>query len=327
MGVVSLVDVGGVIPNLALMKLSTHHKNAGHQVVLGWGGDLVYISSVFSWDQRRVQMYKEYRHDAVIGGSGVDVLTTLPAEVDDAYPDYSLYKDHYPKWRGVGIGFLSRGCLRNCPFCIVPAKEGKPRVVATLDDLVNPEWGQYWKRPFVVVLDNNFLAISKWANAVLDEMVGKQYDVCFSQGLDIRLVTPEIASKLAHVRYWNLKHTNTQLTFAFDSAEVEPAFRRGVQYLIDAGIKPYRLQSFVLVGFGSTLDDDIRRVNVIRAFGMDPFVMVYRDPVTGATNDRVLRHFARWVNRRLYKVCAWDSYRDYAKVKGQLKMEMNTNDC
>lgn len=41
------------------------------------------------------------------------------------------------------------------------------------------------------------------------------------------------------------------------------------------------LQSFVLVGFNSTFEQDMARLAIIRGYGIDPFVMVYRDYRTG----------------------------------------------
>ncbi len=56
--------------------------------------------------------------------------------------------------------------------------------------------------------------------------------------------------------------------------------------------------------------DDHHRIAVIREYGIDPFVMVYRDAHSGrAIADQACRNFARWVNRRLYKVCKFDDYR------------------
>jgi len=37
--------------------------------------------------------------------------------------------------------------------------------------------------------------------------------------------------------------------------------------------------------------------------GVDPFVMIYNRKL-----DPVLRRFARWVNKRIYKVCKWEDY-------------------
>lgn len=321
---VVLLDVDSTIPNLALMKLSAWHRAAGDVVALNdqRSPTRVYGSCVFTWGRPRLERYRSVFPEMIVGGGGVEIASQLSHEVESLQPDYRLYWDRAPRWRGVGFGFLQRGCIRSCSFCIVPKKEGKPFVVAELDDLINSDWQETgWRRPFVVLLDNNFLSLGQWTLDTLDEMADRQIDVCFSQGLDIRLVTPEIAAKLADVRFWNLHHTSTQMTFAFDHVGIERPFREGVARLVEAGIKPWKLQSFVLCGFNSTLEQDYHRVQVIRSLGIDPFVMVYRDPATGKMReDRQLRHFARWVNRRLYNVCAWEDYAPWAKASLQSEL-------
>jgi tRNA A37 methylthiotransferase MiaB len=48
------------------------------------------------------------------------------------HPDYSLY----PELGDRALGFLTRGCPRRCPFCVVPVKEGTPRQVSDLATLL-----------------------------------------------------------------------------------------------------------------------------------------------------------------------------------------------
>lgn len=56
---------------------------------------------------------------ANIGGTGYKDYGSLPREIEATLPDYSIY----PQVKHA-IGFLTRGCIRNCPWCIVPRKEG-----------------------------------------------------------------------------------------------------------------------------------------------------------------------------------------------------------
>jgi hypothetical protein len=104
------------------------------------------------------------RSARTIGGSGVDQKNELPPHIEAMAPDYTLYGIDY------GWGYLMRGCIRTnveCPECVVPGKEGKAREVASISDLVNPASAR--KRPFVVLLDNEFFWKEKWAIARLDE--------------------------------------------------------------------------------------------------------------------------------------------------------------
>jgi hypothetical protein len=297
-------------PNVALMKLSAWHKAQGDTVLplnSGESADQRYGSVVFTWNRHKAAALTA--QGAVVGGSGVSLSDELPAHVEAMRPDYSLYGIDY------GIGYLQRGCIRTCAFCVVPEKEGKPRAVASIDDLLNQTTD---RRPFVVLLDNEFFWNLKWATAQLEAFTARGIDFCPSQGLDIRCVTPALASALAVSPFWNVSHSRRQITFAFDDIAIAARYRRGVEDLLAAGIKAWQLQSFVLVGFNSTIEQDLQRIAIIREYGIDPFVMVYRDFHTGkAGRDRVRLNVARWVNRRLYKTCAFEDYEPEARRLSQ----------
>ena len=118
---VRLVPLGCKIANLALMKLSAFHRARGDEVSLDEPNpDKVYVSSPFS-------KYKgiDYSHmfpDAEIeyGGYGFN-SRQLPYEIEHTMPDYPIFNcDH-------SMGFTTRGCFRNCWFCIVPKFEGMIR--------------------------------------------------------------------------------------------------------------------------------------------------------------------------------------------------------
>ena len=94
---VAMYDVDSKIPNLALMRLTRYHRERGDDVVRFDPGfplehctyDKIYASKVFKFsspahiDQERM----------TIDGSGWDLTTTLPPEVEALQPDYALYPD------------------------------------------------------------------------------------------------------------------------------------------------------------------------------------------------------------------------------------------
>jgi len=297
-------------PNVALMKLSAWHKAQGDTVLplnSGQPADRRYGSCVFTWNRRKAAAL--VAQGAVVGGSGVDLQNTLPPDVEATRPDYSLYGIDY------GVGYLMRGCIWTCKFCVVPEKEGKPRDVATIDDLLNRESAS--PRPFVVLLDNEFFWRERWAIARLQEFTAKGIDFSPSQGLDVRVLTPALADALAASPFWNVHHSRKQITFAFDDLAIERQYRRGVEMLLER-MAAWHLQSFVLVGFNSTIEQDLRRLEIIRSYGIDPFVMVYRDYHTGQmARDPQLRNLARWVNRRLFKTCTFAEYWPEARREQQ----------
>lgn len=296
-------------PNVALMKLSAWHKAQGDTVLplnSGLAADRRYGSCVFTWNRRKAAALTA--QGAIVGGSGVDLKNELPTHVEAMRPDYSLYGIDY------GVGYLMRGCIWNCTFCVVPEKEGKPREVATIRDLVNTATE---RRPFVVLLDNEFLWREKWAIARLEEFTAQGIDWCPSQGLDVRVVTMPIVEALAASPFWNVRRSRRQITFAFDDIATARLYRRGVERLL-TNIAAWHLQSFVLVGYNSTIADDLERLAIIRSYGIDPFVMVYRDYHTGQmARDPQLRNLARWANRRLYKTCTFAEYWPEARREQQ----------
>ena len=131
---IRLIDVDGHnFPNLPLMKISAYHKSLGDEVewydpLLDWITipDIVYMSKVFSYTP-------DYEHPIngkkiIKGGTGYYFPSggePLPKEIEDSFPDYSIY----PQFADTAYGFLTRGCPRGCDFCIVAEKEGKKSIL------------------------------------------------------------------------------------------------------------------------------------------------------------------------------------------------------
>jgi radical SAM superfamily enzyme YgiQ (UPF0313 family) len=108
----------------------------------------------------------------------LELTLRLPAEVEATQPDFSLY----PELGDRALGFLTRGCPFTCPFCLVPAKEGRTRQVSDLETLLQG-------RKKLILLDDNILAHPK-SGLLLEEMARREIEVNFTQTLDLRLVTP-----------------------------------------------------------------------------------------------------------------------------------------
>ena len=181
---IGLVDVDNHNwPNLALMKISSWHKGAGDTVE--WAGslehyDIVYMAKVFTFTSDDIQSYQADK--IVKGGTGYDLTRRLPKNIECAFPDYDLYgiKD-------MVYGYLTRGCPRKCPFCIVGQKEGvQTYKVADLS--------QFWRgQKHIKLLDPNLLAAPEWRD-LLGQLADSGAWVDFTQGLDIRLMTDEKAA-------------------------------------------------------------------------------------------------------------------------------------
>lgn len=119
---VAIAQVDGKWPNLALAKVAAYHGGASWFNALE-GADVVYASKVFTDTPDDPYLPP----DAVRGGAGYSDAIQLPAEIEAAKPDWSLWP-----WWTRDMGFTTRGCVRRCPFCSVWKREGKIRVVSDL---------------------------------------------------------------------------------------------------------------------------------------------------------------------------------------------------
>lgn len=260
---VSLIDLDVIkqrrpYPNLALMKLSAYHKSKGDEVLLNfplWGADLVYASCVFTWNAK--QANSRLPPGTTMGGSGLDLHSELPPEIEHIMPDYSLYPMDF------SLGFTSRGCFRRCPWCIVPEKEGALKPWASIYEF----WHRRHKK--IVLLDNNLLAAPNW-QTTFAELIKTRVEVDFNQGLDIRLVNEETVGYLKRVKTRHLR-------FAFDDIAYESSVRKGIKLLLDSGINSRKLSFYVLVGFGDS-DTAVERMKLLASYNVDVYPMVYKGP-------------------------------------------------
>lgn len=283
---VCLVDVDSKIPNLAMMKISAYHKARGDTVKfyepLFDQPDIVYASKVFDFTPD--YQYFPVGCEVVRGGTGYDLTTQLPGEIEAQYPDYSLYSCDY------AIGFTTRGCVRDCSFCVVPQKEGKIRPAGDIYDFWN---GQ----DRLMLLDNNLTALPSKFEKTCQQLIKHRVKTDFSQGLDIRLIDDDMAKLLAKVRLWK------QIHFAFDHPDTEAEVVNGIKILTKY-MSASRLAFYVLIGYDTTPEEDLYRVELLRSMKVDPFVMPFNKA------DRYQRDFARWVNHKaVFKTVEWNEYK------------------
>lgn len=288
---VGMIDVDGHhFPNLALMKISAYEKQCGNHVEW-WNGlkhyGRVYEAKVFDKTYTKDNQFVIMADEVIKGGTGYGLDNKLPDEIEHIYPDYSLYGI-----TDTAYGFLSRGCPRHCPFCIVGDKEGtKSRKVADI--------GEFWRgQGHVEILDPNLLACSE-RGELLDELINTNATINFNQGLDVRLLTKGTAEQINKIK-------TDRLHFAWDNYDhgyTRKKLEKAREWLDK---DRWHTIVYVLVNYNTTIGQDIYRVRTLDNIGYEPFVMVYDKP----NASQEIKHFQRWVNnKRLFRSCSWEEYK------------------
>jgi hypothetical protein len=305
---VRLTHIDGKLPNLALMKLAHFHRSQGDSVTFSRSlsremfepeYDRVYGSTIFAFSRGRLAQLIEQFPGAIIGGTGSDEIQSVEQSIGRAeyeHYDYSIY----PEFHG-SIGFTARGCRLRCGFCVVPAKEGRPRPVNTIADIWRGE--PYPKQ--IHLLDNDFFGQPKeqWIERVREILDGG-FKVCFNQGINIRLITEEAAQWIAKLPYYDDQFKARRLYTAWDNLKDEKIFFRGVENLRAAGVPPTHLMVYMLTGYDKeeTLERVMYRFRRMTDLGIRPFPMVYNN------QDPTLKRFQRWVIRRYYEFIPFEEY-------------------
>ena len=141
---------------------------------------------------------------------------------------------------------------------------------------------------------------------LIEQLIESRELVDFTQGLDIRLISRDNVSLLNKVR-------TKAVHFAWDNPDEDLTeyFRRFRELTSIKSDRNRRV--YVLTNYGSTHEQDLYRVNTLRALGYDPYVMIYERP----TAPRITRHLQRWVNnKRIFHSVS--DFKDYAPMKKEV---------
>lgn len=301
---VRLTQLDGALPNLALMKLAHWHKAQGDSVhytrninpdLFEHEYDMVYGSAIFNFSSDRVARFREQWPTGLLGGTGSNNTMTVEDLIGEEYEHYD-YEGHDVDY---SIGFTQRGCRLKCGFCVVPKKEGKNRSV----NVINSIWrGDPYPRK-LHILDNDFFGQPEWRERI-QEIRDGNFKVCFSQGINVRLIDQEQATELATIQYRDTKFKERRIYMAWDNFKDEKVFFKGIDILENAGIPPKHVMSYMLIGYdpGETWERIWHRFNRMVERGIMPYPMVY---------DRTrkdLTKFQRWVVMGLYRIIPWEQY-------------------
>jgi len=301
---IGLVDIDGhakkkkwgatCYPNLALCKIARWHRMLGDQVE--WAipfihYDRVYMSKVFNFSPDDLTCYDA--DEIIRGGTGYDIASQLPDEIDCMQPDYSIYPNVDKK---TAFGFLTRGCPNKCPWCVVPVKEGRIRPYMDIDEIAIEG------RTNLVLMDNNILAAGDYAVEQLEKIIQRGYRIDFNQAMDARLVNDRFARLLAQCRW-----IDRRIRFGCDTPGQIKDCERAMQLINSYG---YHGEYFLYTMLNDNFQECYNRthhwwlVNQQLRHGhtgrlVYPYAQPYRDPYNpNRPIPQWQKDMAGWVNKK-----------------------------
>ena len=160
----------------------------------------------------------------------------------------------------------------------------------------------------LVLMDNNILAC-EYSIEQLAGLVDSGYRIDLNQGMDARLVTPEVADILARLKWISY------LRFSCDQeSQIEPILRT-CELLKESGVKPYRVFVYLLVT--SDLDNASRRMEALKGLrGINLYAQAERNESLGIRPNKAQLEFAQ---RYVYGGCfRRETWEEYIRRKGLL---------
>lgn len=206
--------------------------------------DEVHVSVTFTWDraegQRLAEAWGLYYLVVKLGGPAFDVC---PGEFVPG-----RYLRH-------GVTFTTRGCNNNCPWCLVPKREGRLMEIPNF-------------APGYIIQDNNLLQASRQHLEKVGAMLNSQrrYSV-LSGGIDARLVNGWRLEWLRGLRIREL----------FLAADTNMALRPLEKAIKRLNLPRDKCRVYVLLAYnGESIDNATERLKTVWQIGGMPFAQLYQ---------------------------------------------------
>lgn len=318
-------------PNLASMKISSYYKEIGSNVVLklDYEGldhyDKVFVSKVFT--DTHVPDFVFEMENVEYGGTGFfyENATPLPYEIEHRMPDYHLYDDWVESmieggikaselkyYTDYSIGFLTRGCFRQCDFCVNKNKK-KAEKASSVYEFLDVS------RPKICLQDDNFFACKDWKELLKElKQTGKRFQ--FKQGLDERIMTEEKVHELFSC------NTEGDLIFAFDNIEDRKIIEEKlsmIRTLYPNNKKTIKFYTFVgfdredvwdLEFWKKDIENCFKRIKILMQYRCIPYITRFNryeeSPYRG-----MYVNLARWCNQPSF--FKKKSFREFCIVNGE----------
>lgn len=258
---------------------------------------------------------------------GIDMARQMPDyHLYDAYVNQQMAlgfkREKYKDYQQYSIGFLTRGCIRHCSFCINKL-ESTINVYSPLECFLDKERDENNKlvRPYIYLWDDNFLASEPevW-RSLLKQLIATKRPFQFRQGLDERMLAQspygeEIAQLLAKSKY------HGDFIFAFDNWRdrelIERALKIWKRYNPKKGTKFYLFCGFKLTKdshekFYQDIWEIFHRIKLLMQYGCVGYLMRHEDYHKYEISNLYIQ-IARWCNQQQFykKMSFWEfSYRN-----------------
>lgn len=241
----------------------------------------------------------------------IQYKANLPHVVEHFMPDYHLYDDfielktngdpklkkrNWDDYLSYSIGFTTRGCFRQCGFCVNKKLNHVIRW-SPVEEFLSDEPG----RKYINLWDDNIMgAPNSVFSKVMNDLIASGKPFQFRQGMDIRLMNDAKAELLNKVKY------HGDFIYAFDHYRMDdPKEKRQVDDTI-RGLQIWRrhcLKStklYVIVAYDSQDEKDIEgtfyRINILMHYGCLPYIMRYEKWKHSEYRSMYIQ-LARWCNQ------------------------------
>jgi len=172
--------------------------------------------------------------------------------IAELIPDYDIVSSVKHEYRPINAYFtrVSIGCIRKCKFCAVPILEPNFKFLQNITLQVNQIINKFGEKQDLIVLDNNILALENIIEVIHEikalgfersaKFEGRLRFVDFNQGIDARLITPDIAKALGKI---NIR----PVRLAFDDIRMENSYKKAIRLLAEQDFRYFT--TYVLYNF------------------------------------------------------------------------------
>lgn len=214
--------------------------------------------------------------------------------IADLIPDYDIIQtiDYNYQPESAYFTRVSMGCIRKCKFCAVPILEPNFYFLRNITGQVKEVIQLFGEKKDLIVLDNNILALKNIIE-VLREIQKLGFErgarfgrklrfVDFNQGIDARLITPEIAKELGKI---NIR----PIRLAFDYMAVKNPYIKAVKLLAEEGFRYFT--TYVMFNFDDKPEQFYKRLRINIDLSNELDIKLTGFPMRFVPIDTINRHY------------------------------------